>query len=100
MSSVCYCFSVNEFRLMNWLGQQEDMHRMVVYQCDYTMTKWTKICIRHADCILIVGLASAEPTVGEVSHADCILIVGLASAEQTVGEVSHADCRGGKSCRL
>ncbi|KAJ8307609.1 hypothetical protein KUTeg_014840 [Tegillarca granosa] len=58
--------SVNEFRLYNWLGQQEDIHRMTIYQCDYTMSKWTKCCIRQADCILIVGVASNDPTVGEV----------------------------------
>ncbi|XP_041368737.1 patatin-like phospholipase domain-containing protein 7 [Gigantopelta aegis] len=58
--------SVNEFRLFSWLGQQEDIHRMVLYQCDMTLTKWTKNCIRQADCILIVGLAENEPTVGEI----------------------------------
>ncbi|KAL5008772.1 hypothetical protein ScPMuIL_014353 [Solemya velum] len=58
--------SVNEFRLFSWLGQQEDIHRMVLYQCDFTMTKWSKCCIRQADCILIVGLAENGPAVGEV----------------------------------
>jgi len=60
-------FSVNEFRLFSWLGQQEDIHRMILYQCDYTMTRWTKMCIRQADCILIVGLAGNDHKVGEVS---------------------------------
>ncbi|XP_021366994.1 patatin-like phospholipase domain-containing protein 7 isoform X2 [Mizuhopecten yessoensis] len=58
--------SIHEFRLFNWLGHQEDMHRMTLYECDYTMTKWTKNCIRQADCILIVGLADNDPAVGEV----------------------------------
>ena len=60
--------SVNEFRLLNWLGQQEDIHRMTLYQCDYTLTKWTKNCIRQADCILIVGLFEGAPAVSEVMH--------------------------------
>ena len=59
-------FSVNEFRLFSWLGQQEDFHRMILYQCDNTMTRWTKMCIRQADCILIVGLAGKDPKVQEV----------------------------------
>jgi lysophospholipid hydrolase len=62
-----FCFSsINEFRLFNWLGQQEDMNIMTLYQCDYSMTKWTKHCIRQADCILIVALADHDHAVGEV----------------------------------
>ena len=63
---VCLYYSVNEFRLFNWLGQQEDMHRMTLYQCDYTMTKWTKSCIRQADCILILAMAESDPAMREV----------------------------------
>ncbi|CAC5379096.1 NTE [Mytilus coruscus] len=60
--------SINEFRLFNWLGQQEDMNIITLYQCDYGMTRWTKHCIRQADCILIVGLAKNDPAVGEVEQ--------------------------------
>ena len=62
-----HCFRVNEYRLLSWLGQQEDIHRMVLYQCDQRMTPWTQHCIRQADCILIVGLGEKDPTVGKVS---------------------------------
>lgn len=58
--------SVHEYRLSSWLGQQEDIHRIVLYQTDYTLTPWTQRCIRQADCIIIVGLGEQEPTVGEV----------------------------------
>ncbi|CAL1533982.1 unnamed protein product [Lymnaea stagnalis] len=58
--------SVNEFCLFNWLSQQEDIHRMCLYQCDYQLTKWSKHCLRQADCILIVGLADKEPTIGPI----------------------------------
>ena len=61
-----YVARVNEYRLSSWLGQQEDIHRMVLYQCDYKMTPWTQRCIRQADCLLIVCLAAGEPRVGEV----------------------------------
>ncbi|BFZ05565.1 hypothetical protein BsWGS_08604 [Bradybaena similaris] len=57
---------VNEFRLFSWLSQQEDIHRMVLYQCDYQLTRWSKHCLRQADCILIVGLADREPTIGPI----------------------------------
>lgn len=58
--------SVHEYCLSSWLGQQEDIHRIVLYQSDDTLTPWTQRCIRQADCIIIVGLGEAEPTVGAV----------------------------------
>ncbi|KAL6097143.1 pnpla7 [Pungitius sinensis] len=56
--------SVHEYRLSSWLGQQEDLHRIVLYQTDYTLTPWTQRCIRQADCIIIVGLGDQDPAVG------------------------------------
>ncbi|XP_063966189.1 patatin-like phospholipase domain-containing protein 7 [Lytechinus pictus] len=53
--------SVHEYRLTSWLGQQEDLHRIVIYQADKRMTTWTQRCIRQADCILIVALADRDP---------------------------------------
>ncbi|XP_032234183.2 patatin-like phospholipase domain-containing protein 7 isoform X2 [Nematostella vectensis] len=58
--------SINEYRLASWLGQQEDLHRMVLYQADTYMSAWTKRCIRQADCILIVGSADEDPAVGQL----------------------------------
>uniref|UniRef100_A0A6Q2Z663 lysophospholipase n=1 Tax=Esox lucius TaxID=8010 RepID=A0A6Q2Z663_ESOLU len=43
--------SVHEYRLSSWLGQQEDIHRIVLYQSDDTLTPWTQRSIRQADCI-------------------------------------------------
>ncbi|XP_054162563.1 neuropathy target esterase sws-like [Oppia nitens] len=56
----------SEYRLCSWLGQQEDQHRIVLYQCDSHFSTWTQRCIRQADCILMIGLADQEPTVGDV----------------------------------
>uniref|UniRef100_A0A8B9G5I7 lysophospholipase n=1 Tax=Amazona collaria TaxID=241587 RepID=A0A8B9G5I7_9PSIT len=73
-SEICYLFSlssvpsIHEYRLTSWLGQQEDIHRIVLYQADSTLTPWTQRCIRQADCILIVGLGDQEPTVGELER--------------------------------
>nr|XP_033815856.1 patatin-like phospholipase domain-containing protein 7 [Geotrypetes seraphini] len=58
--------SVHEYRLSSWLGQQEDNHRIVLYQSDSSLTPWTQRCIRQADCILIVGMGDQKPTVGEL----------------------------------
>ncbi|XP_071037589.1 neuropathy target esterase sws [Parasteatoda tepidariorum] len=58
--------SANEYRLCNWLGQQEDQHKVVLYQCDTYFSTWTQRCIRQADCILIVALADHEPEIGDM----------------------------------
>ncbi|XP_035463119.2 patatin-like phospholipase domain-containing protein 7a [Scophthalmus maximus] len=60
--------SVHEYRLSSWLGQQEDIHRIVLYQTDYTLTPWTQRCIRQADCIIIVGTGEQDPAVGELER--------------------------------
>ena len=59
--------SINDYRLSAWLGQQEELHRIVVYQCDKQLTPWTRRSLRQADCILIVGIGWKEPVKGLVS---------------------------------
>ncbi|KAK2106709.1 Neuropathy target esterase [Saguinus oedipus] len=54
--------SIQEFWLSEWLAQQEDAHRIVLYQTDDSLTPWTMHCLRQADCILIMGLGDQEPT--------------------------------------
>ncbi|KAM8793915.1 patatin-like phospholipase domain-containing protein 6 [Eudromia elegans] len=60
--------SVHEYRLSGWLAQQEDLHRIVLYQTDGALTPWTVRCMRQADCILIVGLGEQEPALGRLEQ--------------------------------
>lgn len=60
--------SINDYRLSAWLGQQEELHRIVVYQCDKQLTPWTKRSLRQADCILVVGIGWKEPVKGSVNR--------------------------------
>jgi lysophospholipid hydrolase len=53
----------NDYRLNSWLGQQEDRNSSVIYQCDPTATPWTQKCLRHADLVLVLALASHGPEV-------------------------------------
>ena len=53
----------HEFRLNSWLGQQEDRHKVVIYQCDQDMSQWTMRCLRQADVIFDLVLASDDPEV-------------------------------------
>ena len=60
------CLKKNqEYRLNSWLGQQEDRHSCVIYQCDPTATEWTKKCLRHADIVLVLALASDTAEITE-----------------------------------
>ncbi|KAK2579633.1 hypothetical protein KPH14_011561 [Odynerus spinipes] len=59
---------MNEYRLTSWLAQQEDQHRISLYQCDPTYTLWTQRCVRQADCILIVGLGDRPPSIGRTER--------------------------------
>ncbi|XP_050445814.1 neuropathy target esterase sws isoform X1 [Cataglyphis hispanica] len=58
----------NEYRLTSWLAQQEDQHRISLYQCDSSYTLWTQRCVRQADCILIVGLGDRPPSIGRTER--------------------------------
>ncbi|XP_063690597.1 patatin-like phospholipase domain-containing protein 7 isoform X4 [Bolinopsis microptera] len=53
--------SVYECQLTNHLNSVEDQNRIVLYQADPTMTPWTRQCIRQADVILIIAVASENP---------------------------------------
>ncbi|KAI2664770.1 Patatin-like phospholipase domain-containing protein 7 [Labeo rohita] len=64
--------SVHEYRLSSWLGQQEDIHRIVLYQSDSSLTPWTQRCIRQADCIIIVGLGEQEPTLERMLESSAV----------------------------
>lgn len=47
--------------LAAWLAAQEDSHDVVVYQADTSATPWTRLCMRQADCILVVALGDESP---------------------------------------
>ncbi|CAH8449525.1 unnamed protein product [Schistosoma rodhaini] len=58
----CAFDSVNQYRLSTWLSHQEDSHRIVFFVCDcQRVSAWNRICIRQADCILVLALHSSDP---------------------------------------
>lgn len=59
--------AINTVALLTNMEQEEDQNsRIVLYQCDSTLTPWTIRCLEQADCILTVALANLDPTVGPV----------------------------------
>ena len=62
-------------RQQEWLGQQEHRHKVVLYQCDSDMTKWTSLCLRQADVIFDLVAANEvdedeDESVFEVTAAE------------------------------
>jgi len=62
-----------DVRLQAWMDDQESRNDFVLYECDNSDMEWTSRCIRRADCILLVGHASANPAVGAVESRICNL---------------------------
>ncbi|CDW55863.1 neuropathy target esterase [Trichuris trichiura] len=58
----------NEYQLVNWLSRLEDSYSIVLYLCDLELNRWTSVCIRRADCILIVANGESEPVVGSIEQ--------------------------------
>lgn len=48
----------DRFTMMSYLSQLEEMHGIVVYECDNGPSEWTSTCLRQADVVLLVGHAS------------------------------------------
>lgn len=58
----------NDYSLTTWLSHQENHNRIVLYQCDTNFTPWTLKCLKQADCILILTLATSGPAIGEMER--------------------------------
>ena len=48
--------------LHRWLDARENDHRLLIYVADEGDTPWSRLCIRQADMILLLGDAGADPT--------------------------------------
>ena len=62
-----------------WLDEQEARHRFVVFEPDPTDSTWTRRCVRQADAILLLAMATADPSAGQAG-ADALAAWGRASA--------------------
>ena len=45
-------------RIAAWLNEQEQQHGLMLYECDPTLSAWTRLCLRQADRVLVVARAS------------------------------------------
>ncbi len=55
-------------RVVNWLNDQEEQYRHLVYECDLMATTWSRRCIRQADLVLLVHAADIESGPGDLER--------------------------------
>lgn len=48
--------------LKNWLQDQENQYRFVVYHCKAGNNDWAHFALRHSDMVLLVGESSLDPS--------------------------------------
>ncbi|HLZ32327.1 MAG TPA: cyclic nucleotide-binding and patatin-like phospholipase domain-containing protein [Chloroflexota bacterium] len=48
-------------RLRQWLLEQEEQHPYLVYAADHAVSAWTRLTLRQADIVLLVGRAASDP---------------------------------------
>jgi lysophospholipid hydrolase len=56
----------NNIRLVEWLSELEIASDYLLYEADPFLSPWTERCVRQADHVLVVGEATADPTIGEI----------------------------------
>jgi predicted acylesterase/phospholipase RssA/CRP-like cAMP-binding protein len=49
-----------------WLNELEARHRFILYECDPTLSAWTRRCLRQADRVLIVSDIEDDPRPSEI----------------------------------
>ncbi|KAJ3110431.1 phosphatidylcholine and lysophosphatidylcholine phospholipase [Physocladia obscura] len=75
--------TIGRLKLMSWLAEQEDTHRLVLYVADGGIgSQWTQRCIRQADCIFLVGLGDEDPAIGEYERL--VLSLGTTARKELI----------------
>ena len=65
---------MGKLKLAGWLSETEQKYRIVMYVADTAVSSpWTQMCIRQADCILLVAHGASDPGIGEYER----LLVGM-----------------------
>ncbi|KAJ3207664.1 phosphatidylcholine and lysophosphatidylcholine phospholipase [Entophlyctis luteolus] len=88
--------ALGRLKLMAWLAEQEDVHRLVLYVADGGIgSQWTLQCIRQADCILLVGLGDEDPAIGEFERL--VLSVGTTARKELILLHNERHCAPGST---
>jgi len=52
---------MHEVKITRLLGDMEENYRLVVYQAETKYTWWTRLCVQHADCVLLLVRSDKVP---------------------------------------
>jgi NTE family protein len=55
-------------RLLDWLDKREAAHRMQVFAAECADSAWTRLCLRHADLVLLAADADGDAGLCEVEQ--------------------------------
>ena len=81
---------IGRLKLLTWLAEQEETHRLVMYVADGGVNSpWTQRCVRQADCILLVGLGDGDPSIGEFER----LLIGMKTTARKELVLLHSERR-------
>ena len=69
--------------VLNWLHDQENTYRYVVYTCDAAATPWTKLAIRQSDIVLYIAETGQDPEISDWER-ECGVGEGSAVARPTL----------------
>jgi predicted acylesterase/phospholipase RssA len=57
---------LTDLGLVIWLNQQATQYKFRLFQTNFSVTPWTKRCLRQADLVLLVGWAHDNPALSEI----------------------------------
>lgn len=60
--------ALNDLKMTRFLADMEENNRVVIYQADPKYTYWSRLCVRQADCILLVVDARNAPDISRVEQ--------------------------------
>ncbi|KAJ1861746.1 phosphatidylcholine and lysophosphatidylcholine phospholipase [Coemansia sp. RSA 989] len=57
---------IARLKIVSWIAELEQSCRLLLHVADGGVgSAWTRHCVRHSDFVLLVGVASSDPRVGE-----------------------------------
>jgi predicted acylesterase/phospholipase RssA/CRP-like cAMP-binding protein len=58
--------NITHSKVTNWLNEQELCHKHIIYEVDIENSNWTKLCLRQADKIVLIGDNQDSPKLNEI----------------------------------
>ena len=63
---------LDKVKMQTWLCEQEELHRYLIYEANFDVSCWTRLCTKQADLILL--LACSADDLGQVNMIEHTLL--------------------------